>query len=198
MAGRHPLSVRQTDPSGGQRGTQLPVRKKRDVAVQRVQACDQPVYPNANISRHFAAGTAIAPRIPFWMRLPDVLGEQSFVVAEIPFRQIRLNFTGFSEAGQLAGLSCSQARADQNVRKRNVRQSWQQSAGFGLAVGGQCNVGAPCVLSGERPGSLTVSNEVDSQGSHGVSAPAPEKRLAVRFDLKIVHDLCDTRHRTGQ
>jgi hypothetical protein len=84
-----PFDRRQSDPSCGQDAPELTVREERDVSVQRAKMCDDPISAVGNLCRHFTARTAVPEHNPVRSPFANVHGALSFVIAVVPFRQVR-------------------------------------------------------------------------------------------------------------
>src|ERR1035437_782881 len=168
-----PFDHWKADPPGRQCGAELAMRKERNVATHRAQFRDDPVGTGGHFGGGLAVGAAVAPDVPVWILLAYIHRPPSFIVAVVPFSQIRFDLARRRESCELAGLARAQPRADADTVAPSLGQTWRKSACFIFAVRGQPEVGAPGVLAGERPRGLAVPNEMGSQElGQAVSIPA--------------------------
>ena len=146
-----PFDRRQSDPSRGQDAPELAVREERDVSVQRAEMCDEPIGTVGNLCGHFTARTTVPEHIPVRSLFAYVYGALSFVIAVVPFRQVRFNLGRRPQPGQLIRSSRALPRAGQHTRKLDLPEAWSKFARLVLASRGQRNVRKARVLAGERP-----------------------------------------------
>ncbi len=151
---------RQSDPSRGQDAPELAVREKRDVSVQCVKMCDEPISTIGNLCGHFTARTSVPKHIPVRSHFANVHGALSFVIAVVPFRQVRFNLGRRPQPGELTRSSRALPRAGQHTSKLDPPEAWSKFACLVFAMRSQWNVRATGVLAGERPLGFAVSNEV--------------------------------------
>src|SRR6185369_13251018 len=89
--------------AGAEDAHDMAAGKKADVAVAGPQASNDPIGPGADCLWRFAPRTTIAENLPAGPLHADLGGGEAFVVAVIPFHQVRNDLGQFAEAGQFAG-----------------------------------------------------------------------------------------------
>ena len=96
----------------------------------------------------FAIGTTVPKDIPTRPVLSDVPREPAFIVAVVPFRQVRFNLRRYPQSGQLASPSSPLQRAGEDAGKLDVSEPRNEGARFILTVRGQGKVRPTGVLAG--------------------------------------------------
>ena len=82
---------RHADPSSGQDAPELAVREERDVAAQSEKTCDEPIGAIGHLRGRLATWTTVSKHIPIWSFLANVRRAPPFVLAIVPFGQVRLD-----------------------------------------------------------------------------------------------------------
>ena len=137
--------------------------EKGDVAAQRAKARDQAVRPLAGLRGRFPVRAAVPKDVPARPLVANVDRSAPFVVAVAPFREVRLDFGGGPQPGQLARSPCALERADQHRGEFDVRESLAQFPRFDFSLRGERDIGAAGVPGRERPFGFSVTDEVEAQ-----------------------------------
>jgi len=101
----------------------MAVRKERDVSIQREKVCDEPISTVGNLCGHFTARTTVPKHIPVRSPFVNVHGALSFVIAVVPFRQVRFNLGRRPQPGQLTRSSRALRRAGQHTSKLDLPEA---------------------------------------------------------------------------
>ena len=148
---------RQSDPPRGQYARELPVREKRDVALQRAKMGDEPICPIGNRAGHLSPGTTVAKDIPARSPLANVHSEHALVIAIVPLCQVRFRLGRCPQSGQLACSLRTLPWAGEHTSKLDVLEPWSELTRLILAVPGQRKVRAAGVLARQRPLGFAVA-----------------------------------------
>src|SRR5262245_24301581 len=89
-------------PPGRQHAQDVPARKYQDIPTDRPQPAYHAIGTGTDLVRRFSAGTAVAEELPVRPFLVNVGRATSFVVAVVPFHEVRVYFRHAAEAGELA------------------------------------------------------------------------------------------------
>ena len=141
----------------------MTVRKEGDISVQRPESGQETVGAFGNLPGSFPARTPIAKEIPVRAPFANIHGTQSFVVAVIPLREVRVDLGDSAESGQLTSPPRSLSRAGQHLSKLDVPEARSKLLRPLLAALGQWNVCATGMLAGERPLGFAVSNKIKAR-----------------------------------
>ena len=164
----------QSDPSRRKSRAKLAVRKKPDIAGCPAQTGYKTVRAIGYVGGCFTVRTPIAPHIPARSLLVNVHGAPAFVIAVVPFHQIRLTVPLGPKSRQFTRLSRPQQWAGQDSRELHRPQARRQCARLVFPVRRQCDVGESGMLARDRPSGLPVSNQVKLQrGAHGSCIATP-------------------------
>jgi hypothetical protein len=105
-------------PSRRQRCAKLTMREKRDIPGQHAQTVEEPVGAIGDVRRRLAMGTAIEPHIPTGTAALNVGSALAFVIAVVPFHQIRLSLRQRRDARQFTRLARAPQWTGQNQGER--------------------------------------------------------------------------------
>src|ERR1017187_1396270 len=128
------LAHRQPNPARGQNSSEMTMRKKRDISLQRAEARNQAVGAVGNLAGHFTVRTVVAEEIPVRARLENVGRVFSLVVAIVPLRQVRLDFDSWNQPGQFTRSLRPQSRAGEHPAEIETAQPLSQFARVRLAL----------------------------------------------------------------
>ena len=103
--------------------------------------------------------TAITPHIP----TGNFGSAFAFVIAVVPFREIRLQLRSSPQASQLTGSPRAHRRARQYPCETGRSQTRCEGARLVVSVRCQCEVGDSGVLTGDRPRRLSVPDQKEPQ-----------------------------------
>ena len=106
----------------------------------------EPVGAVGNLSGRFPAGAPITEDIPVGMILTNVHRARSFVIAVIPFREVRFDCYTPVQSSQRASPPCPPTRAAEHLREGGAPQSFSELSRFLFAMFGQRNICATGML----------------------------------------------------
>jgi hypothetical protein len=138
--------------------------KECNLSIQPPKPSDKAVGTVGNLGGRFTPRATIPKDIPIGPLLADVWSATSFVIAIIPFSQIRFNFKSSIRRNQSACPLRSLTRATEDADESDVLQPFSKLKGFLLAMFGQRNICSTSVLVAQRPGGFAVTNEVKIKG----------------------------------
>ena len=143
---------RQSQPSGCEYSQHVAVSERNCIASQRTHFCDHTIDSHAELLRSFSASAAaIVEDCPARMVSLNLVGGQSFVIAVVPFHQIRINLGARSQSRQFTGLPRPSQRARQHqVEIRRDEFLTQESRSL-AAVLGQRDIRDTGVLAAATP-----------------------------------------------
>lgn len=150
---------RQSDPAHGEHASEMAMREQSDAAALRTKTLEQAIGATADVSGRLAMRAAVAKDVPARPLLLDLGRAQSFVIAIVPFGEVRFDRRGATEPGKGAGSLRAQAWAGEDSRERDAGQERLQRLSLRLAVRGERDFGAAGVLARERPFGLPMSND---------------------------------------
>ena len=134
----------------------------RDVTGRADDGPDHAVRPRRDLLRRFAPRAPVAEYEPTGsQRLDPGLG-QALVRSVVPLRQVGIDDGHAPEAGELAGLARTHARAHEDARERSPGEQRAQASRLGTPALGQGDVGRPRVAPGKAPLRLAVSDRDDA------------------------------------
>src|SRR5277367_4238921 len=139
----------------------MPTGKQQDISIDGTDAFNYTVRPHADLLRRFASRTAVAEEIPVRPLAKNFGGGQTFILAVVPFHEVRIGFRAGSEAGELASSSRTLQWAGKHLGKFHASHAFSQPLRVALAIRGQWQVGKASVLPGESPGRVAVPCHVD-------------------------------------
>ena len=87
-------------PARGQHAAEMAARKREDIAGQRPHFGNEPIGASGDLFDRFAAGTAIAEKLPIGPEPFDFGGRLSFIQSIIPFDEIAVLLGDRTEPGQ--------------------------------------------------------------------------------------------------
>ena len=125
---------------------------------------DEVIGPVRNLVGTQATGTAVVKKIPVRSRAQNFGGTLAFIVAVVPLGEVGALFGRRIQAGQLSGARGTLERTDRHMGKRNAAQACAHGARRRFTVGGQWNVGAAGVPTGEGPRGLAVADQKNEEG----------------------------------
>jgi hypothetical protein len=138
----------QSNPSSGENAPKLAVREERDFSVQLSKMRYQPVGTLGNLSGRFTSGATIAKDIPIRSALANVYRAPPFVIAIVPFGQVRFDFSALTQSNQRTRPLCPPTWAAEHMDEFCATQSFSKLARFLFAVFGQRNICATGMLVG--------------------------------------------------
>src|SRR5687767_9831465 len=121
----------------------MSVREERDVSVQASKSFNQAIRTGGYIRGGFAAGAAVQEQVPPRVLFANVGRAPAFVIAIIPFRQIRFDLGNRFPPEQLARAACAQARTGENMAERNVAEQEPEFSRCLFAILRQRQIGSP-------------------------------------------------------
>src|SRR6266581_767460 len=155
------LVSRQAQPARRQDPQKVAVTEQEDVPVDGPQSGYHPVGTGPDRRHRLATGTAVAEEIPVGPLAADVGGAPALIVAVIPLLQIRDDLAGVAKARQLARPAGPPQRAHEDLGKSHAVEPLTQAHGVVLTVRRERDIRPARVLTGERPGRLTMPCQVD-------------------------------------
>ena len=114
----------------------------------------------APICRGDSPGTTIAEQLPIGALFENVGGGSAFVLAVVPFDELRNHFGHSAEASQLAGSQRALQRAGKHLRENQFFESIAQTAGIALAILGQRQIGQSGMLATDAPRGFAVASQI--------------------------------------
>ncbi len=157
----------QANPARAEDAPELAMGEERDSPVELTRPGEKSIGAVGGLLGHFSRRATVPENVPAGAPLANILRAPSFVIAIIPFGELRFDFRFLVESNQRTGFSGALAGAAQHPGERNATQTLSQLLGLGFAVCGQRNVGASGVLMGERPGRFTVPDKIKAEGHVG-------------------------------
>ena len=133
---------------------------------------DEAIGAAGDILGCFTARTAVSKNVPARTLPFDVGGASALVLAIVPLGEVGLGNGVWPKTGKLAGSPGALARAGQHMSERDALKPRREATCGVFALGGQGNVGAACVLAGERPFGLAVPDNIEpsrAAGAHYIS-----------------------------
>src|SRR5437867_10264521 len=114
----------------------MAAREKQNVSGHLAHSLHYAICSRSNLFWHFAARAAVAEQLPVRTFSKDVNRAATFVLAIVPFDQVRVNFSNRSESSQLARSHSTAQRAGEYLRKCHIPQSLPQFSrvAFSLSV----------------------------------------------------------------
>ena len=158
-----PLGHGQSDPANGQRRADVTVQEERNIAGQGPEPRQQPVDPRSNLIRALAVRTSIAPQTPVGPVAANVDRAPTFVVPIVPFLQIAVDLAVRRQAGELTGSPRTQHWAREHLTEMNLPKPHRQRTRIRFTLLSQRDIGAPGMLTRERPCGLAMADQIQLQ-----------------------------------
>jgi hypothetical protein len=121
------------------------------------EAVDDAVGTGGDGFDGFAVGGAVAEEFPVGILGADFGGAEAFVGAVVPFDEVGVDFGDIAIAGDDAGFVGALEGAGVDLIELDFGEAGGEAGGFGLAVGGEGDIGEAGVLGGEGPGGFAVA-----------------------------------------
>src|SRR5262245_26494037 len=129
----------------------MPARKQEHIAVDLTQALDHRVGPRRHLIRRFAAGAAMDEKVPVRTLLTDLGRAQTFVLAVIPFEQIRIELGDVLVSGERAGAGSTLQWARVDLDERQPPEPFAEPACVLFTARSQGQVGPTGMLARQTP-----------------------------------------------
>ena len=153
------LGCHQSKPARRDHANDMTARKCQNIAANGPDPSNEPIGSAGDIIRGFPVWAAIAVKLPTGMIFEDFGRGFSFEGAVIPFEKIGVDLCSFSIAGQLTRLESSLERARKNTDEGILLQTVAKLARVPFASLVQRQVGPSRVLTGIRPGRVSMSGK---------------------------------------
>lgn len=151
----------QANPLGGEDAEDVRVGEQGDVAGGLGGTIEDVEGAGGNLGQGFAAGHAIAEKIPGGAKLADAGSGESFVFAVVPLAEIGIDLDAGIEAGKAAGFAGALEGGAEDKGEIIVGEVVTQGERLAASVLGEGDIGAPGMLTGEGPFGFAVANEPD-------------------------------------
>src|SRR6266404_6728648 len=163
----------EAEPACGEHTQNMGARKHQDVTLDGPYTIDDTVGARAHLVRGLASGTAVAEQIPIRALLQDLDSAAAFILAIVPFDQIRIGFGLLADTSQLASPDGALQRAGEDLCKAQPAQPRPERPGIGFAALGQRQIGSPGMLTRQAPGGLAMPGQIDDRKrfSHDLLQP---------------------------
>src|SRR5882724_5599518 len=163
----------EAEPACGEHPQNMGARKHQDVALDGAYTIDNTVGSRAHLVRGLPSGAAVPEQIPIRALLQDLDRAPAFILAIVPFDQIRIGFGLLAETSQLASPDGALQRAGEDLCKAQPAQPRPERPGIGFAALGQRQIGSPGMLTRQAPGGLAVPRQIDDRKrfSHDLLPP---------------------------
>lgn len=139
----------------------MPAGKNQNIPGYCAHPAQYTISPSCDLLWRFAAGTAIAEQLPVRPFLQDVNRQAAFVLTVVPFDEIAIDLSHRSEAGQLTSPPGAIQGTGEYLRECQSTKTIPQPLRIALAPLSEWQIGAACVLAGNRPGCFAVSGQID-------------------------------------
>jgi len=137
--------------------------EEKHVTWDRSHPLHDPVRARSDIGRALPFGAAVPEQIPVRPLGVDLHAPPTLVLSVVPFQEIGVELGHATVAGQLAGAGSSLERAGEDPGERPPPEPRSQAARLSLAVRSQREIGAARVLTGEAPGRLAVTGQMEDR-----------------------------------
>src|SRR5207247_939272 len=121
-----PISTRrgiEPQPSRREHPEKMCARKQKHVALHRTRSSDHAIGAGRHVGRRFASGTSVEEQLPIGTLSMDLGTRASFVLAIVPFDEIRVDFGVCSKTGETGAADCPLQRAGENTSERHCLES---------------------------------------------------------------------------
>src|SRR5438309_8915373 len=156
-----PAGSFETEPTGGEDAQDMTARKHEDVAAEGTHTADDAIGSYADLVRSFPARATVAEQMPIRALPEDLGGAPAFILAIVPFCQIRIELGLAVEPRELAGADRALQGACEDLGKSQPAQPLSEGPGIAFAALGQGQIGAAGVLARQAPGGLAVPGQID-------------------------------------
>src|SRR5258708_31117587 len=153
------------------------------MAVDGPHAAEAATGPRADSCQRFSAWTAVAKELPVGPLLLNLLGGLAFIVAVVPFHEIRLACRDRPEPRQFAGAPGALERTGVNLGEGQTLQPLPQPPRVVLAALRQRQIRQPGMLSRQTPGRFAVPGQVE-QGQSVAHEYAPLRWMPLSMSLQ--------------
>jgi len=158
------LPGREADPPHREHPQEMPVGEHRHRALPLPQPGQHAVGALGNLLHRLALRAAVLKHIPTRARGVNLGARPAFIIAVIPFMEIRVHLRHTAEAGQFAGAPGPLERAGEDPGERESLQDFPELRRAAFALGGERQVGAARMAARKRPRRFTVPKEIDLRG----------------------------------
>jgi len=121
-------------PARGQHSQEMSARKNQYIAVDRPGTPDHTISAGANLLRRFSVGTTIAKQVPIRSLRMNLRCSQAFVIAVVPFHQIRIDLGYGSKARQFTSSNSAQPRTRKYLSEIESIQPFPETQGIAFAT----------------------------------------------------------------
>src|ERR1700722_13302615 len=135
------------------------------------KAGDDTIGASAHIGWLLAVRAPVAKQEPARAVGQDFAALAPFVVAVVPFKQVRIDLGGVPKPSECASARRTLKRACENPVKTNALEALAEASRFAFALFGERNISAPGMLAACAPFGFAVADEIDVR-KHGDSNPA--------------------------
>src|SRR5229473_4428211 len=127
----------EAEPAGGDHAQDMGARKHQDIAADGAHAADDAIGPCADLVRSFPTRATVAEQLPIRALPEDLGGAAAFILAIVPFRQIRIELGLAAETRQLTGPDRALQGAREYLGKGQSAQPLPEGPGVAFAALGQ-------------------------------------------------------------
>ncbi len=176
----------ESDPSGREHPEDVRVGHAGHVTGDGPDPCNDPIDPSRDVGHALAVGSTVVEQVPPGALPADVEGAPALVGAVVPLEQVGVDLDLLPESGQLAGPAGTRERAGEDEGEGEGGESRPLSPDLDLALGQECQVGAPGVPPRAAPCGVAVAEEDTTRrgGVHGGDSRSPRPvRVQAHFVL---------------
>lgn len=151
----------QFQPAGCQDAQQVAVSEEKRIPIGGKSTLDHCTGAGANLLHGLAVRNAVAKDVPIGAGLANLRAGAPFIIAVIPFDEVRFGLRLSAKAGQFAGAPRALKRAGQHQGKLPAGEFFANRKSLRFAGRCERNIGQARVCAGNGPGRLPMANQPD-------------------------------------
>src|SRR5271157_3559279 len=164
----------------------MPAREKQYVSLDASNPVNDLVGSCTYFPWRFPAGTAITEQLPIRSAGMDFRTAETFILAVVPFQQVRVYLRGGAKPCQFTSPSRALQGTAKHFVERQTFQTFPELRCISFAALGQRKIGPSSMLARYGPGGFTVAGQIDDRKFLTHASPPSVRMLARimhRFDL---------------